>query len=156
MLASCGQIDGFGDLFRPDSAATEPVVIAEQPAPVTPAAQPAPRPSTPPQGATADTLDTSTAAEREEVTQVSAPVSGLLGETIAALGDPTKAGFWLITPLVSKETPGRVERPGGAVASVTLLPSGTPAGSGSQLSLATMRALDLDLTDLVRLKVYTE
>lgn len=105
-------------------------------------------------GTTAEALDTASAEEVAEATNVSAPATGLLGETIAALGDPTKPGFWLMTPLVDSEGPGRVEREGGAVVQVTLIPLEGEAGAGSQISLSAMRALGLDLTDLVPLKVY--
>lgn len=108
------------------------------------------------QGNSAEALDTTSEAEKAAATAVSAPTSGLLGETIASLGDPTKEGFWLMTPLVTSERSGRIERSGGAVAAVTLLPSGTAPGSGSQISLAAMRALDLNLTDLATLKVYAD
>ncbi len=106
-------------------------------------------------GATADTLDTTTEAEKQAVTSVSVPTSGLLGETVASLGDPTKPGFWLKTPLVKAETEGRIERDGGAVAQVTLIPLDGEATSGSQISLSAMRALDFSLTDLAVLKVYS-
>ncbi|MEM9582526.1 MAG: hypothetical protein AAGA08_05360 [Pseudomonadota bacterium] len=107
-----------------------------------------------PGGSTVATLDTTTDAEKAAVTQVAAPTSGLLGETVAALGDPTKPGFWLRTPLVKSEQPGRIERDGVAVAQVTLVPLDGEATSGSQISLSAMRALDIGLTDLVTLKVY--
>ena len=47
-----------------------------------------------------------------------------------------------------------MEREGGAVVQVTLIPLDGEAGAGSQISLSAMRALGLDLTDLVPLKVY--
>ncbi len=106
-------------------------------------------------GANAETLDTTTEAEKAAATNVSAPASGLLGETVASLGDPTKPGFWLKTPLVSEEREGRIEREGGAVAQVTLLPLDGPDTGGSQISLSAMRALDISLTDLATLKVYS-
>lgn len=165
LLSACGQWNGppFGGLFGGGQDRTPaPSDVVEPDAPVVEAALPAPT-NTPDtsidvggQGTSAEALDTTTEAEKEAVTAVSAPASGLLGETVASLGDPTKAGFWLMTPLVKAETKGRIERTGGAVASVTLLPSGTEPGSGSQISLAAMRALDLALTDLAALKVYAE
>lgn len=107
-------------------------------------------------GASADALDTTTEAEKEAATAVSVPTSGLLGETVASLGDPTKPGFWLKTPLVTEEREGRIEREGGAVAQVTLLPLDGPGTGGSQISLSAMRALDIGLTDLATLKVYSD
>lgn len=103
---------------------------------------------------TAETLDTASAADVAAATNVSAPATGLLGETIASLGDPTKPGFWLMTPLVDGERPGRVEAASGLVVQVTLIPLGGEPGAGSQLSLSAMRALNLQLTDLAPVKVY--
>lgn len=105
-------------------------------------------------GATAEALDTTTEAEKAAVTNVSVPASGLLGETVATLGDPAQPGFWLKTPLVKTERVGRIEREGGAVAQVTLIPLEGEATSGSQISLSAMRALDIGLTDFATLKVY--
>jgi len=74
---------------------------------------------------------------------------------VAALGDPIEPGFWLKTPLVTAEQPGILERAGGATVQVTLLPLGGPATGGSQISLSAMRALDIGLTELITLKVYS-
>jgi len=50
---------------------------------------------------------------------------------------------------------GRVEDPAtGRSVAVELRPSGGVQGSGSQISLAAMRLLDLPLTALVELVVY--
>lgn len=164
VLSACGQWGGppLGGLLGGGQDRTPvPSDVVEPEASVEDAALPAPVETDTSidvggQGETAASLDTTTEAEKAAATSVSAPKSGLLGETVASLGDPAKAGFWLMTPLVKAEVEGRIERPGGAVASVTLLPSGTEEGSGSQISLAAMRALDLGLTDLVTLKVYAE
>ncbi|MFT3689166.1 hypothetical protein [Paenirhodobacter sp.] len=78
-----------------------------------------------------------------------------LGETVATLGDPTQPGFWLRTPLVSKETKGRVVNDKtGASVQVDLLPTGGEQGVGSMLSLASMRLLGGSLTDLPELTVF--
>ena len=104
-------------------------------------------------GQSADALDTTTAAEKAEAT---APSSGgaSLGQTVASLGDPTEAGFWLKTPLVTAETAGRVEAPGGASVNVTLIPIDGPDTAGSRISLPAMRALGLGLTDLPTVSVF--
>jgi len=96
-----------------------------------------------------------TVLQRQEGTQNATPASSLLGETVVALGDPVEPGFWLKTPLVTAEQPGILERPGGATVQVTLLPLGGPATGGSQISLAAMRGLDISLTELISLKVYS-
>lgn len=106
-----------------------------------------------PQGRTADALDTTSAAERTAAT--SAPTGGrALGETLAGLGSPAEGGFWLRTGLVSDARPGRVVAADGAAVAVELRPSGREAGSGSQISLAALRALGLPLTQLASLTVF--
>ena len=105
------------------------------------------------QGRTADALDTSSAAERAAA--VSTPTGGrALGETLAGLGPPGEAGFWLRTGLVSDTRAGRVHSAGGTAVAVELRPSGRGAGAGSQISLAALRALGLPLTQLAPLTVF--
>lgn len=111
---------------------------------------------------TVDEFDTTSAAARsaalEKDITPQAPGDGrLLGVSIASLGDPAQVGFWLKTPLVTTEQPGRAvfaetERS----VQVQLIPSGGSVGSGSQLSLAAMRLLEAPLTGLVELSVYAE
>ena len=79
--------------------------------------------------------------------------SGSLGTTIASLGDPTRPGLWLETPLVSAEAAGTLVAENGNRIDVTLIPSGGAAGSGSRISVAAMQALGLGLTDLATLTV---
>jgi hypothetical protein len=79
--------------------------------------------------------------------------SGSLGTTVASLGDPTRPGLWLETPLVSAETAGTLVAENGNRIDVTLIPSGGAAGSGSRISVAAMQALGLGLTDLATLTV---
>jgi hypothetical protein len=78
---------------------------------------------------------------------------GVLGFTVASLGDPTDPGLWLETPLVSSEIAGRIITDTAQTAFVTLRPSGGAVGSGSRISLAAMQALGLGLTDLATLTV---
>ncbi|MER5170392.1 hypothetical protein [Thioclava kandeliae] len=123
------------------------------------AVQPGPAPSTGltkspiPQGAaqTAQALDTATADERAAAMAQSSGGTKL-GTTVASLGDPTQGGFWLKTSLVKAETKGRVVLSNGKSAQVTLMPA--PAGE-SQLSLSALRMLDVSLTDLPTLTVYS-
>ncbi len=111
----------------------------------------------PPQNArTVEEFDTTTAEERVEA---AAPATGgrSLGTTIASLGDPTKAGFWLETPLVDAPAKGRVVFPGsGKSAQVDLIPIDAPEGAGSRISLAAMRLIEAPLTDLPTIEVYIE
>ena len=117
--------------------------------------EPAPAPAAPaPQEAT-EAQEPSSVLQRQDGTTNATPASGLLGETVAALGDPVQPGFWLKTPLVTTEQPGILERPGGATVQVTLLPLGGEVTGGSQISLAAMRALNIGLTELITLQVYS-
>ncbi|MFP4239361.1 MAG: D-galactarate dehydratase [Rhodosalinus sp.] len=78
-----------------------------------------------------------------------------LGTTIASLGSPAEGGFWLKTPLVQTETPGRVVFPGtGQTVEVDLRPRGTEPGGGSQISLDAMRALGAPLGGLPEVEVF--
>ncbi len=99
-------------------------------------------------------LDTTTRAEKA---QAAAPTAGgrQLGITIASLGDPSDAGFWMKTPLVKSETNGRLVNPAnGKSANVRPIPLGGPASGGSQVSLPALQMLGVSLTDLPELQVY--
>ncbi|WP_164657878.1 hypothetical protein [Tropicibacter sp. Alg240-R139] len=77
-------------------------------------------------------------------------------QTVAGLGDPTRGGIWMETPLVRVERTGRVVvRKTGAAATVTLIPIPGDAGAGSHLSLEAMRKLLAPLEQLVELDVYS-
>ena len=78
-----------------------------------------------------------------------------VGETVAALGLLDRSGFWLQTPLVNTEGTGVIQvKSSGKRLSVTLIPKAGPRGGGSQISLAAMSELGLEITDLVTLVVY--
>lgn len=79
-----------------------------------------------------------------------------LGFTVASLGDATRPGLWLETPLVSEEGPGRVVAESGMQLTLTLIPSGGDRGAGSRLSLEGFQALGLDLTSLPTLTVISD
>ncbi len=82
--------------------------------------------------------------------------TGLTGatRTVAGLGDPSRPGLWLETPLVQAKAPGRVSlASGGPGVTVTLLPAPGEATAGSRLSLEAMRALGAPLAELVELEV---
>lgn len=107
---------------------------------------------------TPEQYDTTTAAERVAAAAAPEDAGGekRLGETVASLGDPTKPGFWLETPLVSKPSQGRVHYAGaGKSAQVELIPIEGPATAGSRISLAAMRLIDAPLTDLPTLQVFS-
>lgn len=108
-------------------------------------------------GQSPDLLDTTTAQDREAA-QASATSGGAaLGETLASLGSPTEQGLWLRTGLVTRVSPGRVERAdGNGAVRVELRPSGSAPGAGSQLSLAAFRTLQAPLTKLLPLRVFAD
>ncbi|WP_071688796.1 hypothetical protein [Nioella sediminis] len=107
----------------------------------------------PPPSVASETEEETEDGEEPEEEAAAAPASGVLGTTVASLGDPTAPGLWLETPLVSVETEGRLEAENGNSVEVTLRPSGGEAGSGSRISLMAMQALGLGLTDLPTLTV---
>lgn len=112
-----------------------------------------PPPPAPPRSArTADQFDTTSAAERQAATQVSAAATAELGRTTATLGSPTEPGIWLKTPLVTAVTQGRIRYQSRTI-NVELRPSGGAAGSGSQISLAAMRLIEAPLTGIIDLTV---
>ncbi|WP_420397194.1 D-galactarate dehydratase [Nioella sp.] len=107
----------------------------------------------PPPSVASETEEETEDGEEPEEEAAAAPASGVLGTTVASLGDPTAPGLWLETPLVTTETAGRLEAENGNSVEVTLRPSGGEAGSGSRISLMAMQALGLGLTDLPTLTV---
>ncbi|MGI9390263.1 MAG: hypothetical protein ACR2O1_09425 [Boseongicola sp.] len=100
---------------------------------------------------TVEQFDTTT--EDQRVAAATGASNGaLLGTTVASLGDPSKAGFWIETPLVNKRATGRLIYPvTGKSAEVELIPI---EGGGSRVSLAALRLLEAPLTDLPVLEVY--
>ncbi|SNR60374.1 hypothetical protein [Puniceibacterium sediminis] len=109
-----------------------------------------------PEGArTAAQFDVTTPQERAAAASVQPAGERSLGTTVASLGDPTRVGFWLETPLISEPGKGRVVFPGtGKSANVDLIPIDGPATAGSRLSLSAMRLIGAPLTDLPTIKVY--
>ncbi|CUH66958.1 hypothetical protein TG4357_02738 [Thalassovita gelatinovora] len=82
---------------------------------------------------------------------------GLLGMTVASLGDPARDGFWIETPLISAPGRGRVRYPAnGREVKVELLPIEGPVTAGSRLSLGAMRLLDAPLSGLPKIEVYLD
>ncbi len=105
---------------------------------------------------TAEAFDTTTKVQRDAAAEAPRDsAERALGSTVATLGTPTEPGFWLKTPLVTEEMPGRVVVPGnGASAQVTLIPIEGAQGAGSRLSLPAMRLLGLPLTSLSEVDVF--
>ncbi|MFY0682524.1 MAG: hypothetical protein JXR13_18275 [Thalassovita sp.] len=83
--------------------------------------------------------------------------SGFLGKTIASLGDATKDGFWIETPLVAAKATGRVRYPAnGREVKVDLIPLTGLSTGGSYMSLGAMRLLDAPLAGLPEVEVYQD
>ncbi|MDO9581780.1 MAG: hypothetical protein Q7J24_01520 [Desulfomicrobium sp.] len=102
-------------------------------------------------GATAATLDTTTAAQKQAA--LAAPAASgerQLGNVAVSLGSPAEPGIWLRSSLVTAAGKGRVVTASGQSVAVDLLP-----GQGAaQLSLAAFVALGLPLTALPDVTVY--
>jgi len=149
ILAGCAQIG-----LPPHQGAPRP---AAAPAPVpetavTPAAIVPPPPAA---ARTVDEFDTTTPEQRAAAAAAGSGGGRLLGETVAALGNPAEPGFWLVTPLVDTPARGRiVSVETGRAAEVDLRPSGGAPGSGSEVSLAALRLLEVPLTSLPVLRVF--
>lgn len=111
----------------------------------------------PPAARTVEEFDTTTVAERTAAAAPPEPVGEVkLGETVASLGDPSKPGFWLETPLVSAPAKGRVVYPAsGKSAQVDLIPIDGPDTAGSRISLAAMRLIEAPLTELPTIEVFS-
>lgn len=152
ILAGCGDRAGLGKLIGRDRSAPASAPADMQTGAIIGATTPELAAPPPPVEATsAAVLDTTTDAQKEAATAV-APLPGdtLIGQTIISLGNPTEPGFWLRGGPVKAASQGRVETIGGQSVQVDLMPGEGPA----QLSLAAYRALGLNLTDLVEVRVY--
>ncbi len=138
-------ISGLSLLVLSACATVGPTSPQPAPAPIETAAPP------PPPGArTVEEFDTTSAAARAEATAVDT-AGCFLGSDVASLGDPTRPGFWIETPLVEAPGKGRVTLAGGGGGvEVDLIPS----AAGSRLSLAAIRLLGVSLTDLPTVDIY--
>lgn len=102
----------------------------------------------------ADRIDTATEEQLAEARGAPARPGESLGQVVGSLGSVAEAGFWLKTPLVTQERPGRVVvvRTGKGV-NVTLRPD---SGGGHRLSLSAMRALEEPLAGLPDIEVFAQ
>ncbi len=133
-----------------DTTATPTAAVPQAaPQPAAAAAAPVRRPGAAAQSAAQ--LDTTTAEQRAAA---AAPAAGgqELGRAVVSLGSPAEQGFWLRTPLVSQPTPGRVVAANGASANVDLIPA---SDTGGRMSLAAFQLLNLPLTSLPEVRVFT-
>ena len=148
LTTGCAQVG----LLRP---AAQPAVDVPQVRPVArPGALSGPKP--PPDARTVEDFDTTTPEARAAAAEAPATAEMSLGTTIASLGDPTRPGFWLETPLVTAAGQGRVLYPAsGQSAQVELLPIDGPSTAGSRLSLPAMRLIGAPLTGLPEIHVFS-
>ncbi len=152
-LSGCASLSDSLGLGRGATKPTAAPAPSEAAAPA-PAAQTSAAPELTSGANTADSLDTTTAEEREAATQAPASAGTVLGETVVSLGSATEPGLWLKTPLVDREQPGRVTNPAtGKSAAVTLIPIEGPPTAGSRMSLPALRLIGASLTDLTPVEV---
>ena len=135
----------------------DPSVLAPGDEAMRPVARPGDGTIAPPENArTVEDFDTTSSEERTAA--VAKPVSSSevnLGATVASLGDVSRPGFWLETPLVDKVTTGRVVYGAtGKSVSLELFPIDGPATGGSRISLSAIRLLGAPLTGLPELTVF--
>ena len=153
-LTALGLLAGCAELQQASAPAQAPD-LAQSPATAT-APTPVAAPPPPPAAASAEALDTTTAEQRAAATAAPEPAGeARLGTTIASLGSPADPGLWIETPLVTSTIQGRVETASGKSVKLELRPSGGAAGSGSEISLPAMRLLEVPLTSLPELTVYS-
>ena len=99
---------------------------------------------------------TTTIEERTAAAAVETGGETSLGKTIVSLGDPTRPGFWIETPLVKAPGQGRVLYAAtGQSSQVALIPIDGPATAGSRMSLPAMRLIGVPLTGLVEVDVFS-
>lgn len=118
---------------------------------------PTPPPPPPPTAATVAEFDTTTEEDRAAAL-ATPPATGEinLGTTLATLGDPAQPGIWISTPLVDQIVMGRVEVVAtGKSINIELRPSGGEPGSGSAISLPAMGLLEIPLTAIEEVIVYS-
>jgi len=155
LVAGCGGSGLLGQ--RPEAPAASETSSEGQ---TRPRARPGTLDTTAPKPAegarTVEEFDTTSAEQRAAAAAApSRATEQDLGETVASLGDVSRPGFWLETPLVSAPARGRVLFPDtGKSSQVDLLPIDGPATAGSRISLAAMRVLEAPLTGLPTLKVF--
>lgn len=139
-LTACAELGLQGVTDKPTDDPVENEIPEELAAPPPPA-----------NARTVDQFDTTTEEQRVAAATPSAGGT-LLGTTIASLGDPSRAGFWIETPLADAQGQGRLVYPvNGKSVEVALIPT---EGGSSRVSLAALRLLEAPLTDLPVLEVY--
>ncbi|MDA5094062.1 hypothetical protein O2N63_08160 [Aliiroseovarius sp. KMU-50] len=111
-------------------------------------------PPPPVEGVTVEELSAVGPEDVQGSASASSASDGVIGTTIATLGNATDPGFWMETPLVATVREGRIKsNVTGRTVKVTLRPIPGPAGAGSRISLSALQLLDLPLDGLHKLEV---
>ncbi|SEN14514.1 hypothetical protein SAMN04489859_1001191 [Paracoccus alcaliphilus] len=152
MLALAGCNQAATTASRPAADASPELIGAASNVATAVTRAPAPRPAA---RSTVAQLDTTTAEQRAAAARPAQSAETRLGTTVASLGDATRSGFWIRTPLVKEPAMGRLRNPAnGKSAQVELLPLDGPASAGSQVSLPALQLLGVSLTALPTLEVF--
>lgn len=151
MLAGCAELEAFFQIEEPGPA---PLPVEEVSGATL---DPTPPPPPPLDANTVEEFDTTTEEDREAALATPAATGEInLGSTLATLGDPADPGIWMSTPLVDQLVMGRVEVVAtGKSITIELRPSGGEPGSGSSLSLPAMGLLEIPLTAIEEVIVYS-
>ncbi|MFA8385277.1 MAG: hypothetical protein ACEPO2_06600 [Pelagibaca sp.] len=149
ILGLCGVVAGCGAL-----QVTPAAVPVDSDGQTRPQSRPDAVQRPPSTARTVDEFDTTSAEQRAAAAApVEGPAERALGPTIVSLGNAAQPGFWLETPLVTAPAQGRVVYPAsGKSVQVDLIPV---ADGGSRLSLPAMRLIEVPLTGLVEVEVFS-
>ncbi|WP_349538716.1 hypothetical protein [Sagittula sp. NFXS13] len=140
-------------MFKPKNAPVQEASAEQRRPEARPAGSTATKP--PANARTAAQFDTVSEEEKQAAKAAPADPSGerALGDTVVSLGDPSKPGLWLETPLVSSVQQGRVAYKGES-AKIELRPIDGAATAGSRMSLSAMQLIGAPLTDLPTVQVF--
>ena len=156
-LGGCAQLSSLTNRDKAPAPAT--VTEAEVQAPIVDAPETpdevAAVVTAPPPAAGANTaakLDTVT-AEQKAAAKTVTEGGAKLGQVTASLGDPTEGGLWVKTGLVKSVQSGRIENPANGESGLVEL---RPGDGGTTMSLSTMRLLNIPLTDIPTVVLYSQ
>lgn len=167
VFTGCTTIGGVAERFglnknapaptETPNAPSDPFIKTEEQVSETPLTPATAAPPPAPEAQTVAALDTTTPEQRALATAPAQGASKTLGKTVVSLGSPTEPGLWIKTPLVKKETQGRVTNPANGKSSiVTLIPIEGAATAGSRMSLSALRLIGASLTDLTEVELSLE
>lgn len=150
-LGGCAEL---GQLFEIDDGRPGASPVEEA---ATATFDPTPAPPPPEDADTVEAFDTTSDDDRQAALATPAATGEIdLGTSLATLGDPAEPGIWIETPLVAQLVMGRVEVVStGNSATLELRPSGKEPGAGSEISLPAMRLLEIPLTAIEEVRLYS-